>query len=149
MLSFMRVAPAARFARTRLFASANLTARKYSKDHEWVKVDGKVATVGITDFAQAALGDVVFADLPEVGRSLASGESFGSVESVKAASDVYSPISGKVTEVNSKLKDEPSLLNKSPYDDAWLVKLNISNEQDLSKLMDHAAYEKHCADNKH
>lgn len=118
---------------------------KYTKEHEWAKIEGKIITVGITEHAQNALGDVVYVDLPAVGRVLKSGETFGVVESIKAVSDLYSPIAGKVTEVNSALKDEPSEVNKSPYSTGWMIKLELSDESSLQSLMDSKAYEAYVA----
>jgi glycine cleavage system H protein len=115
--------------------------RRYTKSHEWLTVDGKTATVGITDFAQSQLGDVVFLELPAAGRKLAERESFGVVESVKAASDLYSPIAGRITAVNDKLTAHPELVNSDPYGDGWILKLELSGELP-SDLMDEAAYKK-------
>lgn len=114
---------------------------KYLDSHEWVRVesDGTV-TVGISDHAQSALGDLVFVEVPEVGRTLKAGEAFAVVESVKAASDVYSPVSGEVTAVNTALSGTPELINSSPYGDGWLMKLRVSDKSELSKLLDAAAY---------
>lgn len=112
--------------------------------HEYIKVDGKIGTCGITDFAQAALGDIVFVDLPDVGDEFEKGDSFGSVESVKAASDVYSPVSGKVVEVNDALSDEPGLVNSSAEEGAWFIKIEITDASELETLMDAAAYKDHC-----
>ncbi len=120
---------------------------KYAKTHEWVRIDGDEVTVGISDYAQHALGDVVFAELPEVGRTFNKGESFGVVESVKAASDVYVPVSGEVTEINEALLDAPETINNDPYGEGWMIKLRASsleNEQD--QLLDAAAYEQHFED---
>ena len=117
--------------------------------HEYAKVDGKIATCGITDFAQAALGDIVFVDLPEVGDDFEKGDSFGSVESVKAASDVYAPVSGTVVEINEALSDEPGLVNGSPEDDAWFIKIEMSDDSEVSDLMDEAAYKEHCEKEAH
>ena len=116
---------------------------KYSKDHEWVKFEGDTAIIGISDFAQDALGDVVFINLPEVGDAVTAGESFGDVESVKAVSDVNSPVTGVVVEINEELVDSPELLNENPYG-AWIIKVeNITAEEEL---MDAAAYEAFCAE---
>jgi len=115
--------------------------RHYTKSHEWLTVEGKSATVGITDFAQSQLGDVVFLDLPAPGRKLATGESFGVVESVKAASDLYSPVAGRITEVNDKLKEHPELLNSDPYGDGWILKVELAGELPPD-LLDEAAYKK-------
>ncbi|UXR86338.1 glycine cleavage system protein GcvH [Staphylococcus felis] len=114
---------------------------KYSKEHEWVKVDGNVALIGITDFAQSELGDIVFVELPEVDDEVSEGETFGSVESVKTVSELYSPVSGKIIEVNEGLEDEPEAVNESPYEKAWMVKVELSDESELDALMDAAAYE--------
>ena len=115
--------------------------RRYTKSHEWLTVDGKSVTVGITDFAQAQLGDVVFLELPSPDRKLDLGESFGVVESVKAASDLYAPVAGKVTAVNDKLTAHPELVNSDPYGDGWIVKLELSGELP-SDLLDEAEYKK-------
>jgi glycine cleavage system H protein len=117
--------------------------------HEYVKVDGKIGTIGITDFAQAALGDIVFVDLPEVGDEFEKGDSFGSVESVKAASDVYAPVSGKVTEINEKLSDDPALVNSQAEGDAWFIKLEIKDESELGELLGPDAYKEHCEKEAH
>ena len=115
---------------------------KYTKDHEWARVEGKTITVGITDHAQSALGDVVFVDLPKVGRVLKKGETFGVVESIKAVSDLYAPVSGKVLEVNPALTDDPSAINKDPHKSAWLVKIELTDPASAGDLMDSAAYSK-------
>jgi glycine cleavage system H protein len=116
-----------------------MAARLYTKSHEWLTVEGKNVTVGITDFAQSQLGDMVFLELPNPGRKLESAESFGVVESVKAASDLYSPVTGRVSAVNDKLAAKPELINSDPYGDGWILKLELAGElpQDL---MDEAAY---------
>ncbi len=115
--------------------------RKYSETHEWVTLDGDVATVGITNFAQSQLGDVVFLELPRVGQRLNAGESFGVVESVKAASDLYAPVSGSVVEVNSRLADSPELVNGDPFGEGWLVR--VKTEGGLpDSLLDEAGYAK-------
>ena len=113
---------------------------KYTEDHEWLKIEGDTATVGITHHAQDALGDVVFVDLPEVGQSYAQKDTAGVVESVKAAADVYMPISGEITEVNEVLRDEPSLANTDPLGAGWFFKLRIGDAAQLDALMDEAAY---------
>ena len=113
---------------------------KYSKEHEWVKVDGDVVTIGITDFAQSELGDIVFVELPEEGDELTSGDSFGSVESVKTVSELYAPLSGKVVEVNEELEDSPEFVNESSYDKAWMVKVELSDKAQLDELLDADAY---------
>ena len=114
--------------------------RKYTKDHEWIRISGNVAEIGITDFAQQQLGDVVYVDLPEAGKSITAGESFGSIESVKAVSELYAPMSGEVTEVNGTLKDHPEVVNKDPHG-TWMIKVRLSNESDSGSLLDSAAYQ--------
>lgn len=113
---------------------------KFTKDHEWVRLDGGVATVGITDHAQNALGDVVFVDLPEVGREVAAGEAVAVVESVKAASDVYAPIAGKVVAVNGALSDNPGAINAAPTTDGWFFKIEPADAGEIAALMDENAY---------
>jgi glycine cleavage system H protein len=115
--------------------------RRYAKTHEWVTVDGKTATVGISDFAQSQLGDVVFLELPSPGRKLTARESFGVVESVKAASDLYSPVAGRVTAVNEKLTAKPELVNSDPFGDGWIMKLELTGDPPAD-LLDEAAYKK-------
>jgi glycine cleavage system H protein len=115
--------------------------RRYTKSHEWLDIDGKNVTVGITDFAQSQLGDVVFLELPAPGRKLAAGEAFGVVESVKAASDLYSPVSGRITAVNEKLAAHPELVNSDPYSDGWILKVELTGELPAD-LLDEAAYKK-------
>ncbi|ACB09088.1 glycine cleavage system H protein [Thermotoga sp. RQ2] len=119
--------------------------KKYTKTHEWVVVEDKVATVGITNHAQEQLGDVVYVDLPEVGREVKKGEVVASIESVKAAADVYAPLSGKIVEVNEKLDTEPELINKDPEGEGWLFKMEISDEGELEDLLDEQAYQEFCA----
>ena len=121
----------------------------YSKTHEWVAVEtdetgAKVATVGISAFALEALTDLVFVDLPQVGRTVTTGEPFGEIESVKAVSDLYSPVDGEVIEVNEALVDQLEALSEDPYSNGWFVKIRISDETGLAALMDHAAYQKQC-----
>ena len=113
---------------------------KYTEDHEWVKVEGDIATVGITHHAQDALGDVVFVELPEVGKTYAQKDTAGVVESVKAAADVYMPIGGEVIEVNEALRDDPSLANSDPLGAGWFFKLKLSQPDEVAALMDEAAY---------
>jgi glycine cleavage system H protein len=115
--------------------------RRYTKSHEWVAAEGKSVTVGITDFAQSQLGDVVFLELPAPGRKLTAGESFGVVESVKAASDLYSPVSGRITAVNEKLAAHPELINSDPYGDGWILKVELAGALP-DGLLDEAAYKK-------
>ena len=114
---------------------------RYTKEHEWVNAQDGVATVGITDYAQSELGDVVFVELPETGKKLEKGKAFGTVESVKAVSEIYAPVSGEVTEINSALHNKPETLNSDPHGAAWLVKIKISNPAELQKLMDGTAYQ--------
>ncbi|MCM3900505.1 MAG: glycine cleavage system protein GcvH [Pyrinomonadaceae bacterium] len=113
----------------------------YSKDHEWVRVESDVAVVGITDYAQNSLGDVVYVELPKVGEEFAVNESFGSVESVKAVSEVFSPVSGKVAEVNDALNDEPEKVNGDPYGEGWMIKVRMSSPGEVDSLLTAAEYE--------
>jgi glycine cleavage system H protein len=113
---------------------------KYTNDHEWVRVAGAEATVGITDFAQKQLGDVVFVELPEVGRTLKQGESFGTIESVKAVSELFSPVSGEVVAVNTDLANHPDHVNSKPHD-TWMIRLKVANAAETSSLLDSNAYE--------
>jgi glycine cleavage system H protein len=113
---------------------------KYSKEHEWIKVEGNIGTIGITAFAQDQLGDVVFVELPTVGRTLKQGEQFGVVESVKTVSDLYSPVTGKVVEINSELDASPELVNSGPYEAGWMLKIEIANPDELNQLLDADAY---------
>ncbi|MDA3870905.1 MAG: glycine cleavage system protein GcvH [Candidatus Marinimicrobia bacterium] len=113
---------------------------KYSEDHEWVKIDGNIATIGITEFAQSELGDVVFIDLPEVDDEINEGEPFGTIEAVKTVSDMLSPLSGKVMEVNESLNDEPETINSDPYEKGWIVKIEFSDKDELKNLMDSKSY---------
>jgi glycine cleavage system H protein len=112
----------------------------FTRDHEWIRVDGDVATVGISDHAQEALGDIVFAEVPEAGRSVAKGDEAAVVESVKAASDVYAPVGGEVIEGNSALADDPALINRDPEGEGWFFKLKLADTSELDGLMDEAAY---------
>jgi len=113
---------------------------KYTEEHEWVLIEDDIATIGITDFAQDQLGDVVFVELPAVGDELEAGKTFGVVESVKAVSDIYAPMTGEVIEINEDLPDEPETLNTSPYEDGWLVKIRIANPEEADELLDAADY---------
>jgi len=115
---------------------------KYTKTHEWIRIEGDTATLGITDYAQGELGDVVFLELPQAGRVLKPEESFGTIEAVKAVSDLFSPLSGEVTAANAQLSGSPELVNKDPYGQGWMVKLKFSNAAEFSGLLDAAAYEK-------
>ena len=112
----------------------------YTNDHEWIKVDGNTALVGITDFAQSELGDIVFIEVETIGEDLDKNEVFGTVEAVKTVSDLFTPVSGKVLEFNSALEDNPELVNESPYEDGWIVKMEISNSDEISDLLDSKAY---------
>ena len=120
-----------------------MTKTYFTEDHEWLRVEGGVATVGITDYAQEQLGDLVFVELPQVGKKLAKGETAVVVESVKAASDVYSPADGEITEANEALSSDPSLVNSAATGDGWLWKMKLANESQLEGLMDEAAYKSH------
>ena len=113
---------------------------KFTAEHEWLRLDGEVATIGITDFAQDKLGDLVFVELPKVGAKLAKGAAAATVESVKAASDVYAPLSGEVTEVNAKVAADPALVNKSAAGDGWLFKMRVANPTEFDALLDEQAY---------
>lgn len=115
---------------------------KYTKEHEWIKVEGDTAIVGITDFAQSALGDIVFVELPEVGKALTAHQTFGVVESIKSVSDLYCPISGTVTGANTELQNTPELCNAEPYGSAWMIKVKLSNTQELNSLLSASDYEK-------
>ncbi|MCH5240852.1 MAG: glycine cleavage system protein GcvH [Muribaculaceae bacterium] len=117
--------------------------RKYADSHEWVKLNGDIATIGISDYAQHALGNIVYVDMPEVGDEVNQGDDFGAVESVKAASDLISPISGEVVEVNEALVDKPELINEDAFGN-WIIKVKISDPSELDKLMDAEAYKKLC-----
>ena len=114
---------------------------KYSKDHEWVKVEGKNAVIGITDYAQSQLGDAVYVELPEVGAELTAGDNMGTIESVKAVSDINSPVTGTVLEVNEALNDAPETVNQEPYGNGWFAKVEITDLSSLDDLMDEKAYE--------
>ena len=115
---------------------------KYSEEHEWVQVEGNRVKIGITDFAQSELGDIVFVELPEVGDELTAGEPFGSVESVKTVSELYAPVSGKVVEINEELDDAPELVNEAPYEKAWMIVVEVSDSSELDNLMTAEQYEK-------
>jgi glycine cleavage system H protein len=121
---------------------------RYTKEHEWVDVNGDVATIGITDYAQSELGDVVFVELPKVGAKIEAGKSFGTVESVKAVSEIYAPAAGEVVEANADLHDKPEKLNTDPHGAAWLIKVKLANPADVGGLMDAQAYEAFIAEKK-
>jgi len=114
---------------------------RYTREHEWISVDGNIGTVGITDYAQNSLGDIVYVDMPRVGDSISANATFGSVESVKAVSDLYTPVSGTVTAVNEILKTEPDKINSAPHE-TWIIRLELSNPSEVASLLDAAAYEK-------
>ena len=113
---------------------------KYTKDHEWIKLDGTVATIGITEFAQGELGDIVYVDIDSVGKALKAEDVFGSVEAVKTVSDLFLPVDGTITEVNPKLANNPDLVNTDPYGDGWMVKMTVENDFDVDKLLSAEAY---------
>jgi len=114
---------------------------KYTKDHEWAKIEGNIATIGITDFAQSELGDIVYVELPEVGTQTKQGESFGTIEAVKAVSDMFSPLTGEVADVNTGLADKPEVINKDPYGDGWIIKIKFSEKSEVDNLLDKSKYE--------
>lgn len=116
---------------------------KYTKDHEWVLIEGDVATVGITDFAQSELGDIVYVEVETVGDSLDKDEVFGTVEAVKTVSDLFLPLSGEVLEFNDALEDEPEKVNESPYEEGWMIKMKIANLEEIDELLDAEAYKAH------
>ncbi|KAL7420625.1 glycine cleavage system H-protein subunit [Cryptotrichosporon argae] len=151
MLASLRAAirPALRApAHARRVAGLRFVSTRYTTDHEWVTLGAdNIGTVGITDYAQQALGDVVFVELPAEGAEVASGEAIGAVESVKAASDIYAPVSGVVAAINGQLEDSPSLLNKKPESDGWLAKIKLSNPAEFEQLLSAEAYKAHCEGN--
>ena len=120
---------------------------RYSKDHEWVKVDGDVASIGITDYAQHSLGDVVYVDMPRVGDKFGTHEAFGSVESVKAVSEIFTPVAGEVVEVNETLNDAPEKVNSDPYGDAWFVKIKMDNALEIDAMLSGEEYEEYLSAN--
>lgn len=113
---------------------------RYTKDHEWVLLEGNTATIGITEFAQRELGDIVFVDIPTVGKSLDAEEVFGTVEAVKTVSDLFLPVAGTVNEINEELNDSPELVNSDPYGDGWMIRMTVKNPADVEKLLDNEAY---------
>ncbi|MCH8027015.1 MAG: glycine cleavage system protein GcvH [candidate division Zixibacteria bacterium] len=119
---------------------------KYTKEHEWVKVEGNMATIGITDFAQSELGDIVFVELPDVGSAVAQMKSFGTIEAVKAVSDMFSPVTGKVTEVNQTLDSDPMIINREPYEAGWIIKVELSKTSEIEQLLDDSSYKSIIAD---
>lgn len=114
---------------------------KYTKDHIWVYADGNTAVIGLSNYAQQELGDIVFVEMPETGKTFKKGEPIGTVESVKSVSDILSPLSGEITDFNKILEDTPETINKDPYGDGWIVKMSISNKDEIDELLDYAAYE--------
>ena len=114
---------------------------KYTKDHEWLKVEGNVGTIGITDYAQGELGDIVFVDINPDLSEIVMGETFGTIEAVKTVSDLYAPVSGKVIEINKKLNDEPQSVNTDPYGEGWIIKIELADAEQLNELLDASAYE--------
>ncbi len=114
---------------------------KYTKDHEWARIENGVATIGITDFAQSELGDIVYVELPEVGSDSTQGESFGTIEAVKAVSDMFAPLSGEIVDVNNQLSDQPEMINKDPYGNGWIIKIKMSDDSEAANLLDKAQYE--------
>ncbi|NQT23445.1 MAG: glycine cleavage system protein GcvH [Candidatus Omnitrophica bacterium] len=121
----------------------------YTKEHEWIKIEGNSAKIGITDYAQSSLGDVTFVELPDAGKKTELSKAFATVESVKAASDIYAPFSGTVREVNNELQTKPELVNQSPYEKAWFAVIDIDNIEEKKKLLDASAYEKYIKEIKH
>jgi glycine cleavage system H protein len=119
-----------------------MSTRKYTQEHEWIEIDGDVGSVGISDYAQEQLGNIVFVDLPEIGRKLTKGEEAAVIESVKAASELYAPVSGEVTEINEKLDVEPDLINSAPTGEGWFIKIRVSDRGQFDNLMDEAGYMK-------
>jgi len=118
---------------------------RYTKDHEWIKLDGNVATIGITDYAQRELGDIVYVEVETVGKSLKAGEIFGTVEAVKTVSDLFLPVDGTITELNAALANSPESVNSDPYGEGWMVKMTVNNPADVEALMDAAAYDAQVA----
>ncbi|MBS1574530.1 MAG: glycine cleavage system protein GcvH [Bacteroidetes bacterium] len=114
---------------------------RYTKDHEWIKIEGNTATIGITDFAQKELGDIVYVEVETIGKDMEAGEVFGTVEAVKTVSDLYLPVTGTITELNPVLTSSPELINTDPYGEGWMIKMTVKNAGDIEKLMDASAYE--------
>lgn len=113
---------------------------RYTKEHEWVRIDGPVATIGITDFAQGELGDIVFVELPQIGYQLTQMKNFGTIEAVKAVSDLFSPVTGKVIEINAKLETDPMVINRDPYGEGWMLKVEIANPSEIEQLLPADSY---------
>ena len=118
---------------------------RYTKDHEWIKLDGNIATIGITDYAQRELGDIVYVEVETIGKSLKAGEVFGTVEAVKTVSDLFLPVDGTITELNAALANSPESVNSDPYGEGWMVKMTVNNPADVEALMDAAAYDAQVA----
>lgn len=114
---------------------------KYNKDHQWIRVEGDTGTIGITDYAQQSLSDVLYVELPKIGEKFAAGESFGSVESVKAVSDIFMPVSGEVIEVNGSIQDKPERVNADPYGEAWMIRIRLNERSEIDNLLSAAEYE--------
>ena len=114
---------------------------KYTKEHEWIKIDGNLATIGVTDYAQGELGDIVFVELPTVGDDIKAGGSFGTIEAVKAVSEIFSPLSGKIAEINELLEDDPMVINNEPYGDGWIIKIEFSDSSELDSLVSSDEYQ--------
>ncbi len=119
---------------------------KYTEEHEWVRMEGNVALIGITDYAQGELGDIVFVELPEAGADVKQGSTFGTIEAVKTVSDLYAPVSGKIAAINDDLADHPEQINQSPYADGWMLKIEVSDPSELDMLMDAEAYRTHVGE---
>ncbi|MBI3005592.1 MAG: glycine cleavage system protein GcvH [Ignavibacteriales bacterium] len=115
---------------------------KYTKDHEWIRVDAEFGWIGITDYAQSELGDIVFVELPKIGTGIEQGKAFGTIEAVKAVSDLYAPVNGEVVELNKEVQDSPEVVNKEPYERGWMLKIRIENPSQLSGLLDVESYKK-------
>ncbi|WWD18774.1 glycine cleavage system H protein [Kwoniella shandongensis] len=144
--AFRNLASVKSTTQTLRFSAVRFVSTRYTTDHEWVSFDSNtnIGTVGITDYAQKALGDVVFVELPAQGNEIAQGDSIGAVESVKAASDIYAPVSGVIDEINETLADQPGLLNKAPQGDGWLCKVKLSDPAEFEALLEADAYKAHC-----
>ncbi len=115
---------------------------RYTKEHEWIRLDGKTATIGITEYAQGELGDIVFVELPKVGDHVAQMQAFGTIEAVKAVSELYAPVSGKVVEINGALEDDPMIINRDPYGDGWMIKVEVSDAAQVAALLDQGNYKR-------
>jgi len=127
----------------------NPTNVKYTKDHEWARIDGKIAVIGITEYASKQLGDVVFVDMPQPGTKLEKGKTLGVIESVKTVSDIFAPVSGKVSRKNEELENDPALVNQDPFGKGWILEVEFTNKDEMEALMDAKEYEKHCESSGH